>query len=185
MNEQSAVPMEEKPNWGVLVATGILLMLLGAAAILFEQFTSWFITVLLGWILIIGSVFIFGSAFGLGSVGRLLLRVILAVVTLVAGLYLVINPGEGTDTLTLILIIYFIVAGLLRLATGFSERGEPGAGWLAVNGVLSLLIGLLIGIDFPSSAEWAIGLLVGIDLIFTGWVVIMVASAGKSLTREA
>jgi uncharacterized membrane protein HdeD (DUF308 family) len=182
MNDQGVVPVQEEPNWGVVTGMGVLLILLGAAAILFERATSWFVTVLIGWILVIAAVFIFASAFGLGSIGRGLLRILLAVVTLAAGLYLVINPGEGTETLTLILVIYFIVAGLFRIGAGISERGSDGAGWLIVNGVLSVLIGLLIGVDLPSSSEWAIGLLVGIDLIFSGWVLIMIASAGK---REA
>ena len=65
------------------------------------------------------------------------------------------------------------------------ERGEAGAGWLAVNGALSLLLGLFILVDFPSSADWAIGLLVGIDFIFTGWVLIMISMAGKQAAREA
>ena len=129
-----------------------------------------------------GALAILASAFGLGSIGRGLLRILLAVVTLAAGLYLVLNPGEGTETLTLILVIYFIVAGLFRIGAGVSERGSDGAGWLVVNGVLSVLIGVLIGVDLPSSSEWAIGLLVGIDLIFSGFVVVMLASAGK---REA
>lgn len=179
MNDQSVSPTDGNPNWGVFTATGILLMVLGAAAILFERATSWFVTLLVGWILIIASVFIFGSAFGLGSVLRGLFRALVGVAALVAGLWLVINPGEGTETLTLILIIYFLVAGVFRIVAGVVERGEPGAVWLAINGVLSVLIGLILWVDYPQSAEWAIGLLVGIDLIFSGWVVILLGQQAK------
>ena len=182
MNESGSVSSPEQPSWGLLTFSGILMIILGAVAILVPALASLFITEFVGWILVIGSLFIFGSAFGLGSFGRGLLRILVAVITLAAGLYLVFNPGEGTETLTLILLVYFIVAGLFRIGAGISERGNDGAGLLIVNGVLSLLIGLLIGIDFPSSADWAIGLLVGIDLIFSGFVVVMLASAGK---REA
>ncbi len=104
---------------------------------------------------------------------------------MIAGLYLLIDPGEGTKTLTLVLVIYFIAMGGFRLLVAARERGESGAGWLAINGALSLLIGLFILLDFPSSADWAIGLLVGIDFIFTGWVLIMISMAGKQATREA
>ena len=185
MNETGSVQSPDQPSWGLLTFAGILMIILGAVAILIPAIASWFITVFIGWILIIGSLFIFGSAFGFREIGRILLRILVAVITLIAGLYLVINPGDGTETLTLILVIYFIVAGLFRIGAGISERGNDGAGWLVVNGVLSLLIGLLVGIDFPSSADWAIGLLVGIDLIFSGWVVIMLASVGKREARAA
>ncbi len=179
MNDQTASSMDGNPNWGVFTATGILLMVLGAAAILFERATSWFVTLLIGWILIIASIFIFGSAFGLGSIGRGLFRALVGVAALVAGLWLVLNPGEGTETLTLILIFYFLVAGVFRIVSGVVERGAPGAVWLAINGVLSVLIGLILWVDYPQSAEWAIGLLVGIDLIFSGWVVILLGQQAK------
>ena len=154
-------------------------MVLGAAAILFERATSWFVTLVVGWILIIAAVFIFASAFGLGSIGRGLFRALVGVAALAAGLWLIINPGEGTETLTLILIIYFLVAGVFRIVAGVAERGQQGAGWLIVNGVLSILIGLILWVDYPQSAEWAIGLLVGIDLIFSGWVVILLGQQAK------
>lgn len=179
MNDQSVSSMDGSPNPGVFTATGILLMLLGAAAILFERATSWFVTVLIGWILVIASVFIFGSAFGLGSVVRGLFRALVGVAALIAGLWLIINPGDGTETLTLILIIFFLVAGVFRIVAGVVERGAPGAAWLVVNGVLSILIGLILWVDYPQSAEWAIGLLVGIDLIFSGWVVILLGQQAK------
>ena len=166
MNETGSVQSPDQPSWGLLTFAGILMIILGAVAILIPAIASWFITVFIGWILIIGSLFIFGSAFGFREIGRILLRILVAVITL-------------------ILVIYFIVAGLFRIGAGISERGNDGAGWLVVNGVLSLLIGLLVGIDFPSSADWAIGLLVGIDLIFSGWVLIMLASAGKREARAA
>ena len=181
MNEQSVSPTDGQPNFGVFTATGILLMVLGAAAILFERATGWIVTELIGWILIIASIFIFGSAFGLGSLLRTLFRALVGLAALAAGLWLVFNPGEGTETLTLILIIYFLVAGVFRIVAGIVERGESGAIWIAINGVLSVLIGLILWADYPESAEWAIGLLVGIDLIFTGWVVILL---GQQANKE-
>jgi uncharacterized membrane protein HdeD (DUF308 family) len=181
MNDQTdlASSMNGNVNPGVFTATGILLMVLGAAAILFERATGWFVTLLIGWILIIASVFIFGSAFGLGSVGRILFRALVGIAALVAGLWLVLNPGEGTETLTLILIFFFFFAGIFRIAAGVAERGVPGAVWLVINGILSVLIGVILWIDYPESAEWAIGLLVGIDLIFSGWVVILLGQQAK------
>ena len=179
MNDQASPPIDGNPNWGVFTAAGILMMVLGAAAILFERATGWIVAELIGWILVISSIFIFGSAFGLGSIGRILFRALVGLAALAAGLWLVLNPGEGTETLTLILIIYFLVAGVFRIVAGLVERGAPGAVWIVINGVLSVLIGLILWADYPESAEWAIGLLVGIDLIFRGWVVILLGQQAK------
>jgi len=172
-------------NWGLYLGAGILLMLLGAVAILIPAVASWGVTIFIGWILLFGAVFLFGTAFGHRDGARLVIRLLWAAATLIAGLYLLIDPGQGTQTLTLVLVIYFLAMGAFRLLVALQERGESGAGWLALNGLVSLLIGLFIGLDFPSSADWAIGLLVGIDFIFTGWVLIMISMAGKQSTREA
>ena len=169
---------------GAMVFAGVLLILLGAVAIVVPNLASFFITEFIGWILVVGSLFLFGSAFAVRSAGAVLARIFWAILSLIAGLYLVINPGEGTETLTLILVIYFIATGIAQLFFAFANRGGEGVGWLAVNGILSLLIGILIGVEFPSSADWAIGLLVGINLIFGGWVVIMLGSAVGSAGRE-
>jgi uncharacterized membrane protein HdeD (DUF308 family) len=182
VNEQKSVL---SVNWGLYMGAGILLMLLGAVAILIPAVASWGVTIFIGWILLFGAVFLFGTAFSFREGGRLVIRLLWAVVTLIAGLYLLIDPGQGTKTLTLVLVIYFLVMGGFRLLVALRERGESGAGWLAVNGALSLILGLFILLDFPSSADWAIGLIVGIDFIFTGWVLIMISMAGKQAAREA
>lgn len=75
--------------------------------------------------------------------------------------------------------------GLTRTTLAFIARGEPNAGLLGLSGVTSLLIGILILAKFPSSADWAIGLLVGIDLIFAGWTLTSVALLGKDLAKRA
>jgi uncharacterized membrane protein HdeD (DUF308 family) len=73
--------------------------------------------------------------------------------------------------------------GLTRIAVAFAGRGQPNAGLVGLSGFCSLLIGILILAKFPSSADWAIGLLVGIDLIFAGWTLTSVALFGRDLSR--
>ena len=90
------------------------------------------------------------------------------------------RPVNGTLTLTLVLGIYFLFMGLTRTTIAFIARGEPNAGLLGLSGVAGLLIGILILAEFPSSADWAIGLLVGIDLIFAGWTLTSVALSAKT-----
>jgi uncharacterized membrane protein HdeD (DUF308 family) len=96
------------------------------------------------------------------------MRTLNALLTFVLGLVLVIFPLGATITLTVLLAAWFASSGALLLAGGLRARGTPGAGMMIFNGVLSLALGLLIAIDLPSSAGWAIGLLVGIHLVFWG-----------------
>lgn len=184
MDIQREVSGESPINWGVVKGVGILLMVLGAVAILVPALASWGVTIFIGWVLIIGSAFLFASAFSYRRGSSLLVGIIWAILALAAGLYLLIDPGQGTKTLTLILMIYFLVSGVFKLAVAISGRGTPGIGWLAVNAVLSIVIGLIILVDMPDAAEWAIGLLVGIDFIFAGWGLISLGMTGRELENE-
>jgi uncharacterized membrane protein HdeD (DUF308 family) len=73
--------------------------------------------------------------------------------------------------------------GVTRIAVAFAARGQQGAGLVGLSGFAGLLIGILVLVEFPSSADWAIGLLVGIDLIFVGWTLTAVALVGRDLAR--
>ena len=96
-----------------------------------------------------------------------------------------LEPHNGTLTLTIVLGIYFLFMGLTRIAVAFSARGQQGAGLVGLSGIAGLLIGILVLAKLPSSADWAIGLLVGIDLIFAGWTLVSVALVGKDLSRAS
>jgi uncharacterized membrane protein HdeD (DUF308 family) len=80
----------------------------------------------------------------------------------------VLFPRSGTLTLTLLLAAWFFASGAVMLLSAWRRRGRPGVGFTGFNGALSLLLGILIVADLPSSAGWAIGLLVGINLLFWG-----------------
>jgi len=106
-------------------------------------------------------------------------RVANALLTLLVGLYLVIFPLEGTISLTLLLVIWFAGTGALELYGAYQLRGVPGAGWLLFNGVVSIVLAVLIAASLPSSAAWAIGLLVGINLVFWGMRALVTATILK------
>ena len=172
-------------SWKMLLTAGIISVVLGAIAIIVPPLASVTITYLVGILLLIGAVAYVAEAISRGSTGHRIWSAVLAVLYVFAGVWLIINPISGTITLTWILAIFFLLIGVLRLVAGIASRGKvPNSGWTIVNGVLSILIALLVIGNLPSSAAWAIGLLVGIQLLFDGIALIATALAGKQLAES-
>jgi uncharacterized membrane protein HdeD (DUF308 family) len=171
-------------SWKGLLFVGILAIVVGCIAILVPAVASVGTAIFIGWVLLVVGAFLVAGAFAAHSVGTLLLRLLWAALTVIVGIWLIVEPHNGTLTLTLVLGIYFLFMGLTRIAVAFVGRGQPNAGLVGLSGVAGLLIGILVLAKFPSSADWAIGLLVGIDLIFAGWTLTSVALVGKDLSRS-
>jgi uncharacterized membrane protein HdeD (DUF308 family) len=170
-------------SWKGLMVVGVLAILAGCIAILVPAVASVGTAIFIGWVLIVVGAFLIAGAFAAHSIGTVVLRLLWAFLTVAVGFWLVIEPHNGTLTLTLVLGIYFLFMGVTRIAVAFSSRGQQGAGLVGLSGFAGLLIGILVLAELPSSADWAIGLLVGIDLIFAGWTLTSVALVGKDLSR--
>ncbi len=172
-------------SWKALMAVGVLTIFVGCVAILVPNLASLGTAIFIGWILLIVGAFLVAAAFSAHSIGTLLLRLLWAALTVIVGAWLIVEPHNGTLTLTLVLGLYFLFMGVTRITVAFLARGRQNAGLVGLSGVAGLLIGILVLAEFPSSADWAIGLLVGIDLIFAGWTLTSVALVGKDLSRNA
>ncbi|HEX5711895.1 MAG TPA: HdeD family acid-resistance protein [Solirubrobacterales bacterium] len=172
-------------SWKLLMGAGVFAILLGCVAILIPAVAAVGTAIFIGWILVIAGAFLVAAAFSAHSVGTVVLRLLWAALTVIVGVWLIVEPHNGTLTLTLVLGIYFLFMGLTRVTVAFLARGQQNAGLVGLSGVCSLLIGILVLAKFPSSADWAIGLLVGIDLIFVGWTLTSVALVGRDLSRSA
>jgi uncharacterized membrane protein HdeD (DUF308 family) len=166
-----------------LMVAGVLALVLGIVAIAVPAVASVATAIFIGWILVIASVFQAVDAFSVRHRGRMVLRLLIAALTFAAGLYLLVAPLSGTFTLTVMLVIWFVAVGIARLVFGLSELGVPGAGNTALIGALDLVLGILIAEKLPSSADWAIGLLVGVDLIFSGVLLIWLARTLGAMAR--
>ena len=99
---------------------------------------------------------------------------------MVVGIIIVANPGAGALVLTLVMAVFFMVAGLFRIITALVTR-FPHWGWLLFSGLITLGLGLLIWRQWPLSGLWVIGTFIGIDMIITGWTWIMLSLAGRRL----
>ena len=170
-------------SWKMLMTAGIISIILGAIAIIVPPLASVTITLLVGILLLIGAVAYVAEAISRGTTGHRIWSAIVAIIYVVAGVWLIINPVSGTITLTWVLAIFFLVIGIFRILAGIQARGQvPNAGWTIVNGVLAVVIAVLVIGNLPSSAAWAIGLLVGIQLLFDGIMMVVAAQQGKKLT---
>lgn len=172
-------------SWKLLMGAGVFAILLGCIAIVVPAAAAVGTAIFIGWILVIAGAFLVAAAFSAHSVGTVVLRLLWAALTVIVGVWLIVEPHNGTLTLTLVLGIYFLFMGITRITVAFLARGQQNAGLVGLSGVCGLLIGILVLAKFPSSADWAIGLLVGIDLIFAGWTLTSVALVGKDLSRSA
>jgi len=155
-------------GWKTLMAVGVLAIFVGCVAILVPVVASVATAIFIGWILIVAGAFLVAGAFAAQTVGSVVLRFFWALLTVIVGIYLIVEPDGGTLTLTLVLGLYFLFMGITRIAVAFAGRGQQGAGLVGLSGIAGLLVGILILAKLPESSDWAIGLLVGIDLIFAG-----------------
>ena len=171
-------------TWKTLRTLGIVVIVLGCLAILLPELFSLGAAVFAGVILVIASAYLAAAAFWAHGVGSFLARIAWAVLTFAVGLWLILEPHSGALTLTLVLGIYFVLMGLMRIAVAFAGRGQPNAGWIGLSGICGLIVGILVLAKFPSSGDWAIGLLIGIDLIFAGWSLISIAQVGKEVSEQ-
>jgi uncharacterized membrane protein HdeD (DUF308 family) len=162
-----------------LLVTGILSILAGVAAIAVPAVASVTTAIFVGWVLTFAGIVMAVHAFSLRGRRDIALNVLDAALALLVGLYLVIFPLSGTVTLTLLLAVWFFGMGVFSLVAAWRARGVPGAGIAALGGALSLVLGILVAVDLPSSAGWAIGLLVGVNLISWGVRAVMASSLLK------
>jgi uncharacterized membrane protein HdeD (DUF308 family) len=170
--------------WGGFVAIGVILILVGLVAIVYPLASSVTMTKLLGVLLIIG-----GISQGLhGIVSRqwkgFLINMAGALLLIVIGGIFLSNPEVALSTFTLILGIYLVIAGLIKTIGALMLRSESGWGWMLLGGLVDFVVGALIWANWPSTSDWVIGLLVGLSLFFSGWSLLMIGIAARTLPEE-
>jgi len=171
-------------KWGWFLALGIVLILVGIAAICFPFVSTVAAKIFLGWLFLIGGVMMIIHAFSAQGWGGFLWSLLIGVLYVVAGGYLAFFPLTGLLTLAIFLAILFVAEGIMEMIMGFRVRPSEGWGWLPLSGIAALAVGVLIALGLPSSATWALGLLVGINLLFSGWSYVFLALSGRKSKKE-
>lgn len=175
-------------EWWCFLLTGILLVIAGTFSIAYPLFTSVGVVILIGAILIISGVMTVISAFWAGKWSAFFVHILGGLVYVVAGFMITEMPVESLALFTLMLAGLFVVGGGFRIVMALVEK-YPQWGWGLVNGIVTLMLGLIIFRAFRhlpdggSGVLWIIGLFVGLELLFNGWTWIMLSFAIKKLPR--
>ena len=173
-----------KQHAGWIVVLGVLTVIAGVLAMVAPLLSGLTVSVLIGFAMVIGGVARLVGAFHAGSFGRGTLAFIGGIFTFVAGIVLVFRPGVGLATLTLVLGVYLLVDGVSGTILAFHVKPEKGWGWMLFSAAMAVLLGILLLKEWPVSGLWAIGTLVGINLLFAGFSIISIGSAARGVAKR-
>lgn len=164
-------------HWRWFLAEGIILCILGLAAIVLPPLAGLVTTIFLGWLFVVAGIVGIVATVRARTAPGFGWALASAILALVAGGVLLWNPFQGLVTLTYVLIAFFIADGLVTIALAIAHRRELSGRWewMLVNGIIDLILAAIIILGLPGTLYWALGLLVGIDLIFGGAALIAMA----------
>lgn len=174
-------------HWRLFLAQGIIMIILGVLAIIWPQVSTVAVDVYVGWLFLVSGVVGLAVIFFAPTVSAFLWSLLTAALSLLVGILLLWHPIEGAVSLTLVLIAFFIVEGIFQIAAslGYREAFPDSWGWMLASGIADLILAALIIAGWPGTASWALGLIVGVNLITSGIAITMVAVTGRRLVRMA
>ena len=174
---QRAVETSLREHWKVFLIEGIILVILGALAILIPPLATLSVTIFLGWLFLISGVVGLVTTFQARQAPGFWWSLLSAAVGILAGIVLIFWPLSGAASLTLVAIVFFAVEGFATIMYALEHKRELSGrwGWMLVSGIVDLFLAAVIFAGLPGTAAWAIGLLVGINMMFGGVALIMMA----------
>lgn len=173
--------------WVLFLVQGIIMMVLGAAAIVWPQVSTLAVDLYVGWMFLISGILGLLTMFVAPSAAAFFWSLLTAALSLFVGVLLLWHPVEGVVSLTLVLIAFFIVEGVFQIAAAIRDRQAlPDSwGWLLMSGIADLVLAAMMISGWPLTAIWALGLVVGLNLLTSGLAIVMVAIAARRMVRAA
>jgi uncharacterized membrane protein HdeD (DUF308 family) len=172
-------------HWKLFLAQGIVMMVLGFLAVAVPNVATLAVEIFVGWLFFIAGIFRAVSVWHSRQMPGFGWSLLTAVLAIVLGLVLILRPLAGVLTLTMVLVAFFIVEGIASIIGAIEHRQHLRSwGWVLFSGIIDLLLAYLIWAGWPSSAAWAIGLLVGINMIFLGLSLVMTALAARLMGNQ-
>ncbi len=174
---QRAVARSLHQHWVLFLVEGVVLLVLGATAIVIPPLATLAATLVLGWLFLVSGVVGLFTTFMMRHAPGFWWSLISAALAVLVGSLLLARPVSGAFSLTLVLIAFFVIEGVASIMFALEHKRELSGrwGWMLASGVVDLLLALMILAGLPSTAAWALGLLVGINMVFGGAALIAMA----------
>ena len=161
---------------GWFLGAGIIMIVLGMLAISVPLVAAIAIEVLFGWLFVIGGLVTCVHSFRALNSGKCILRLLSGILSLAIGIIFLGYPMKGLLTITLLLAILFLFEGIIKIAVAVQLKSTPNWGWMLSSGIAAVILAALVFSGYPGSATWVLGLIVGINLIFSGWTMVMLST---------
>ena len=164
-------------HWKLYLAEGVGLLILGAIAIVVPALATLAVTILFGWLFLISGIVGLITTFWMRSAPGFWWSLASAVLAILAGVWLLAQPIAGPLSLTVVLIVFFLIEGSASIMFAIDHRRELSGRWgfMLLSGIVDLVLAALLLAGLPSTAVWALGLLVGINLAFGGMALVAMA----------
>jgi len=171
--------------WVLFLIQGLLMIALGVIAVIWPQLSTVAVDLYVGWMFLFSGVAGLLFMFLAPTVPAFLWLLLTAALSLFVGVLLLWHPVAGAVSLTLVLIAFFVAEGVFQIAAAIVHRDAlPGSwGWMVMSGIADLLLAVIIVSGWPGTASWALGLIVGVNLISSGVPIVAVALAGRSVVK--
>jgi len=182
---ERAISETVRTYWVLFLVQGVIMMVLGVLAIIWPQISTLAVDIYLGWMFLLSGLVGLVTMFLAPNVEAFLWSLLTAALSLFVGVLLLWHPVEGAVSLTLVLVAFFIVEVIVQIAAAIKDRDAfPDSwGWMVMSGIVDLVLAVALISGWPGTASWALGLIVGVNLITSGLAITMVAIASRHVVR--
>jgi len=167
-------------HWRLFLAEGVLFIFLGLCAIVVPQFFTVAIVVFLGWILLFGGIVHVSRAFVFANMPGFGWWLFMGVLQVIVGYLFITKPVAGALTLTMLMTVFFALEGVAKISLALMMRPLAHWGVILFSGITALVFALIIWISWSESAQWLLGLFLGINMIFLGWSLVKISLHHKA-----
>jgi len=172
-------------HWKLFLAQGIVMMVLGFLAVVVPVLATLAVEIFVGWLFFVAGLFRAVWVWRSRQTPGFAWSFLAALLAIVLGVVLIVRPFAGILTLTMVLVAFFVIEGIASIVGAIEHRQHLRSwGWVLFSGIIDLLLAYLIWAGWPSSASWAIGLLVGINMLFLGLSLVMTALAARVMGEQ-
>lgn len=175
--------VRQASTWSIV--WGVLLIICGTLAIGSPFVAAIAVNVVIAWLIVLAGVLHLILAFHAHGAGSVVWKLLVGLAYICFGVYLIMHPAIAVASLTLLLASLFLIEGVLNILLFFQMRSLGGSGWMLLDGIITLLLGLMIYLQWPASSAWAIGTLVGVSMIISGVARVMLSLAVRKVAAAA